>query len=99
MEKKIDEKALANSPTTSKSASKNPLTTRSTNPSSSMPVKCHVCGKLFGKNSVRFHVPQCEKKHQAMKAREEKEKLERKKSSSYIIYEDFETDTSLGMDE
>ena len=50
--------------------------------------KCPICGKQFGKSSLRFHQPQCEKKQAALQEKHEQEKLEEKRTSSYIIYED-----------
>ena len=40
-------------------------------------VPCSVCGKQIGKNSIKFHLKQCEKKQQLMKQRQkvEDEKL------------------------
>ena len=35
-------------------------------------VNCAVCGKQFGKNSIKFHLRQCQKKQQLMKGRQEK---------------------------
>ena len=35
-------------------------------------VTCSVCGKQFGKNSIKFHVRQCQKKQQLLKGRQEK---------------------------
>ena len=53
--------------------------------------KCPVCGKQFGKSSLRFHQPQCEEKQAALQEKHEQEKLEEKQKSSYIICEDFDT--------
>ena len=36
------------------------------------PVNCAVCGKQFGKNSIKFHLRQCQKKQQLIKGRQEK---------------------------
>ena len=52
--------------------------------------KCPICGKQFGKSSLRFHQPQCEKKQAALQEKHEQAKLEEKRTSSYIIYEDFD---------
>ena len=35
-------------------------------------VNCAVCGKQFGKNSIKFHLRQCQKKQQLIKGRQEK---------------------------
>lgn len=48
-------------------------------------VKCSVCGKAFGKNSIKFHVPQCQRKQQLIKDRLEAEA--EKKNTNYIIEE------------
>ena len=53
--------------------------------------KCPICGKQFGKSSLRFHQPQCERKQAMLQEKHEQEKLEQKRTSSYIIYEDFNT--------
>ena len=53
--------------------------------------KCPICGKQFGKSSLRFHQPQCEKKQALLQEKHEQAKLEEKRTSSYIIYEDFDT--------
>ena len=52
--------------------------------------KCPICGKQFGKSSLRFHQPQCEKKQALLQEKHEQEKLEEKRKESYIIYEDFD---------
>lgn len=31
-------------------------------------ITCHICGQKFGKQSMKFHVPQCEKKFEAQQA-------------------------------
>ena len=59
-------------------------------------VKCDICGKLFNRNSFRFHVPQCEKKEKARKLKEEEEKLKEMRNSSYIIYDEYEPDKFIG---
>ena len=61
------------------------------NPSGIGVTKCPICGKQFGKSSLRFHQPQCEKKQAALQEKHEQAKLEEKRTSSYIIYEDFDT--------
>ncbi|TRY67253.1 hypothetical protein TCAL_02938 [Tigriopus californicus] len=48
-------------------------------------VTCSICGRQFGKNSFRFHEPQCQKKQQALKEKQEKEMLEEKRTNSYYI--------------
>lgn len=48
-------------------------------------VTCSICGRQFGKNSFRFHEPQCQKKQQALKEKQEKDLLEEKKTNSYYI--------------
>ena len=60
-------------------------------------VKCETCGKLFNRNSFRFHVPQCEKKEKARKLKEEQDKLKEMRNSSYIIYDEYEPDKFIGM--
>jgi hypothetical protein len=60
------------------------------NPSGIGVTKCPICGKQFGKSSLRFHQPQCEKKQAALQQKHEQAKLEEKHKSSYIIYEDFD---------
>ena len=48
-------------------------------------VKCSTCGKEFGKASIKFHEPQCEKKKIADDQRKEKEKLaQEEKPVSYM---------------
>ncbi len=51
-------------------------------------VTCSVCGKQFGKNSVKFHVKQCERKQQLLKTKLAKEEQERKENQSYKIDEE-----------
>lgn len=36
-------------------------------------VTCSVCGKQFGKNSIKFHARQCQKKQQIIKDKQEAE--------------------------
>ena len=57
--------------------------------------KCPICGKQFGKSSLRFHQPQCEKKQALLQEKHEQEKLEEKRKESYIIYEDFDAGSRL----
>ena len=48
-------------------------------------VKCKTCGKEFGKASIKFHEPQCEKKKMADDQRKEKEKqAQEEKPVSYM---------------
>merc|ERR1719347_1470481 len=48
-------------------------------------VKCKTCGKEFGKASIKFHEPQCEKKKIADDLRKEKEKqAQEEKPVSYM---------------
>ena len=48
-------------------------------------VKCKTCGKEFGKASIKFHEPQCEKKKLADDLRKEKEKeAQEEKPVSYM---------------
>ena len=42
-------------------------------------VPCTVCGKQIGKNSIKFHSRQCQKKHKMIK---ERQKVEDKKVQS-----------------
>ena len=62
------------------------LTSLSSPVSSSRPtVKCLTCGKEFGKSSIKFHEPQCQKKKIAEDLRKEKEKaVVEEKAVSYI---------------
>ena len=53
--------------------------------------KCPICGKQFGKSSLRFHQLQCEKKQAALQEKRKLAKLEEKRASGYIIYGDFDT--------
>ena len=52
--------------------------------------KCPICGKQFGKSSLRFHQPQCEKRQAALQEKHELARIEEKHSSSYIIYNDLD---------
>ncbi len=47
--------------------------TATTTGGSSSRAKCGVCGKEFGRVSIKFHEPQCQRKAQAMKERQERE--------------------------
>lgn len=48
-------------------------------------VKCSTCGKEFGRTSIKFHEPQCEKKKIAEDLKKDKEKSDcEEKSISYI---------------
>ena len=48
-------------------------------------VKCKTCGKEFGKASIKFHEPQCEKKKITDDLRKEKEKqAQEEKPVSYM---------------
>lgn len=48
-------------------------------------VKCKTCAKEFGKSSIKFHEPQCERKKNAEESRKDKEKNEgEEKTVSYI---------------
>lgn len=37
-------------------------------------VNCPLCGKQFGKNSIKFHTRQCQKRQQILKDRQESDK-------------------------
>ena len=55
-------------------------------------VNCAVCGKQFGKNSIKFHLRQCQKKQQLMKGRQEKieestkQQTEEEEGKSFIFH-------------
>jgi endogenous inhibitor of DNA gyrase (YacG/DUF329 family) len=51
-------------------------------------VNCSECGKQFGKVSIKFHLPQCQKKQQLIKERQAAE--EKKNISSYNRIEEAE---------
>ena len=50
-------------------------------------VKCKICGKEFGKASIKFHEPQCEKKRAAEETKKEQQRramVEKEKPVSYM---------------
>ena len=48
-------------------------------------VKCKTCAKEFGRSSIKFHEPQCERKKNAEESRKDKEKNEgEERTVSYI---------------
>ena len=48
-------------------------------------VKCKTCAKEFGRSSIKFHEPQCERKKNAEESRKDKEKNEEEERTvSYI---------------
>ena len=63
-------------------------------------VNCAVCGKQFGKNSIKFHLRQCQKKQQLMKGRQEKieestkQQTEEEEGESFI-FQKFTTSIRL----
>ncbi len=74
-----DESDNQNSSSSSGSSGSNGTTvnssggTTATTGGSSSRAKCGVCGKEFGRVSIKFHEPQCQRKAQAMKERRERE--------------------------
>ena len=53
-------------------------------------VNCAVCGKQFGKNSIKFHLKQCQKRQQILKERQEASALEDKKVTKDLTIEEAE---------
>lgn len=48
-------------------------------------VNCNVCGKQFGKVSIKFHLPQCQKKQEAQKVKQQQQDTELKKENQEEI--------------
>ena len=46
-------------------------------------VKCSICNKVLGKNSLKFHEPACKRKKEEIKEREEREAEEERARQSY----------------
>ena len=48
-------------------------------------MKCSICNKVLGKNSLKFHEPACQRKRDAIKEREEREAEEERARQAYQI--------------
>ena len=63
------------------------ITSRSPSQGSRPTVKCSTCSKEFGKASIKFHEPQCERKKAAEEQKKVKDNVDvEEKSASYIDF-------------
>jgi len=64
--------------------------------SGAVTVKCHTCAKEFGKASIKFHEPQCERKAKAEEERKQRQKEAEAAEEKPVSYMDhIEADQSL----